>query len=85
MYLAAGNGVVGSGDPENCGGQVYNLWFGIVLERGSLEATKAFERALDRAGIEHRADYLDTGLHNWATFTRNLDAGWEYVEPALRG
>lgn len=85
VYLSAGNGVVGPGDPENYGGQVYNLWFGIVLERGAHEATKEFDRALDRVGVEHRADYLNTGLHNWATFTRNFDAGWDYIEPRLRG
>ena len=84
VYLSAANGVVGPEDPSNYGGQVYNLWFGIVLERGSFEATKAFARALDRAGVDYQADYLETGLHNWSTFMRNVEKGWAYIEPSLR-
>ena len=71
--------------PGEYGGRQDSMLFGIVLERGVLEATREFERALLEARVEHRVDYLDTGLHNWATFMRNFDAGWEYIKPALEG
>ena len=84
VYMSAGNGVIGPEDPGEYGSERFAMWFGIVLERGVNEATKAFSRALDEAGVEHRADYGDTGLHNWATFMRYFDAGWEHIKPSLQ-
>ena len=85
VYMSSGTGIIGPEDPGEYGGRQDSMLFGIVLERGVFEATKAFERALNKAGVEHRVDYSDTGLHNWATFMRNFDTGWEYIQPALRG
>lgn len=84
VYMSAGTGDIGPADPGEYGSEKFAMWFGIVLERGVHEATQAFSRALTDAGVDHRADYGDNGLHNWATFMRHFDAGWEYIEPALR-
>src|SRR5699024_4862185 len=85
VYFSSGNGEVGPEDREVYGDDLQDLAVGLVLERGVLEGTKAFERALDREGIEHRVDYAPTGLHNWSTFMRYFDEGWEHIKPALQG
>ena len=59
------------------------LAIGLVLERGVLEGSKAFERELERAGIDHRVDYSPSGLHNWVNFMKNFDAGWDYIKGDL--
>lgn len=84
VYFSAGNGVIGDEDLATYGGDVQAAAAGLVLERGVLEGTTAFERALKAEGIEHRVDYSETGLHNWKNFLKNFDAGWDYVKPALR-
>lgn len=85
VYFSAGNGEIGPDDLATYGGDVQDLAIGLVLERGVLEGTKAFERALVREGVEHRVDYSDTGLHNWTNFMKNFDAGWAHIKPALQG
>lgn len=85
VYFSSGNGEVGPEDREVYGDDLQDLAVGLVLERGVLEGTKAFERALDSEGIEHRVDYAPTGLHNWSTFMRYFDEGWEHIKPALQG
>lgn len=62
-----------------------NMILGQLLEMGVLEGSKAFEKALDRAGVEHRVDYADTGFHNWPNFLKNFGSGWDYIKPALYG
>lgn len=84
VYFSAGSGEVGPDDLEVYGDDAQSLVVGLVLERGVLEGTKAFEKALDRADIDHRVDYSETGLHNWPNFVKNFDAGWEYIKPALQ-
>lgn len=84
VYMSAGNGDIGPEDPGEYGSEKHAMWFGIVLERGVNEATRKFSRALTDAGVTHRADYGTTGLHNWATFMRYFDDGWEYIKPALQ-
>ncbi|MGN0102218.1 MAG: alpha/beta hydrolase [Dietzia sp.] len=84
VYMSAGNGDIGPEDPGEYGSEKHAMWFGIVLERGVNEATRKFSRALTDAGVTHRADYGTTGLHNWATFMRHFDDGWEYIKPALQ-
>ena len=84
VYFSAGNGVIGPDDLGAYGEDVPSLAVGLVLERGVLEGSRAFEQALRRAGVAHRVDYSETGLHNWVNFMKNFDAGWEYIEPALR-
>ena len=84
VYFSAGNGVIGPDDLGVYGQDVESLAVGLVLERGVLEGSEAFEQALRRAGIAHRVDYSESGLHNWVNFMKNFDAGWEYIEPALR-
>ena len=84
VYFSSGSGVPGAdaalpfyqADPTQ-------IPVGIVLERGVLEGTKAFEKKLDAEGIEHRVDYLDTGMHNWHTFLRTFDDGWDYIKTSL--
>lgn len=83
VYMSAGSGVIGPEDPGEYGSNRWAMVFGIALERGSHEATKAFEKALKAADVEHAVDYLPTGLHNWATFMKGFDAGWEHIKPAL--
>ena len=39
--------------------------------------------ALEREGIDHLADYADTGFHNWHTFVPNIKPGWDYIKQAL--
>src|SRR5699024_12156066 len=85
VYFSSGNGEVGPEDREVYGDDLQDLAVGLVLERGVLEGTKAFERALASEGIEHRVDYAPTGLHNWSTFMRYFDEGWEHIKPALQG
>ena len=60
-----------------------SLFLGVLLESGVAEGTRAFERALDRAGVEHHVDYADTGLHNWPNFLKNFDAGWGHIKGAI--
>lgn len=83
VYMSAGNGVIGPEDPDEYGSERWAMVFGIALERGSHEATKAFERALVEADVEYSVDYHPTGLHSWGTFMRTFDEGWEYIKPAL--
>ena len=85
VYFSAGNGVVGPDDLAAYGGDLEGVAAGLVLERGVLEGTTAFEKALEAKGIDHRVDYSDTGLHNWVNFMKNFDAGWDYIKPALEG
>lgn len=87
VYFSSGSGVIGPDDLAvyDGGADVQSLAVGLVLERGVLEGTKAFEKALNKKGIEHRVDYAETGLHNWPNFVKNFDAGWDYIKPALQG
>ena len=41
------------------------------------------ERSLDRAGVEHRVDYDDTGIHNWPVFIPRIKRAMEYILPGL--
>ena len=83
VYMSTGNGVIGPEDPGEYGSERWAMVFGIALERGSYEATKAFEQALIEADVEYAVDYHPTGLHSWGTFMRGFDNGWEYIKPAL--
>lgn len=83
VYFSAGNGEIGAADLEVYGPDYQNLLIGLILERGVLEGTKAFERALDRADVDHKVDYATTGLHNWPNFLKNFDAGWSYIKGSL--
>ncbi|MBB1041179.1 MULTISPECIES: alpha/beta hydrolase family protein [unclassified Dietzia] len=85
VYFSSGSGEIGPEDLQEYGGgaDVQNLLIGLVLEKGVREGTEAFERALDRANVDHRVDYSDTGLHNWPNFLKNFEAGWEHIKPAL--
>lgn len=85
VYFSAGNGVIGPDDLGAYGGDLEATAAGLVLERGVLEGTAAFEKALKAKGVAHRVDYSGTGLHNWVNFLKNFDAGWEYIKPALQG
>ena len=85
VFFSAGNGVIGPDDLAAYEGNVQSLAVGVVLERGVLEGTTAFERALNHAGVEHEVVYTPTGAHNWVNFMKNFDAGWDYIKPALRG
>ena len=84
IYFSAGNGVIGADDLGVYGDDVQSMAVGLVLERGVLEGSKAFGQTLQREGIDHRADYSDSGLHNWVNFMKNFDTGWEYIKPALQ-
>ena len=84
VYFSAGSGAIGPDDVEEYGERVERMVLGTILERGSLEGSRKFERALDRAGVEHRADYSATGMHNWPNFIKNFDAGWNHIKPALQ-
>lgn len=84
VYFSSGSGVPG----EDAGLSFYQedptqIPVGIILERGVLEGTKAFEAALKARDIEHRVDYLDTGMHNWHTFLRTFDIGWDHIKADL--
>ena len=83
VYFSAGAPVPGESDYAHYGADIQNLFVGLLLESGALEGAKAFERALKRAGVEHRVDYTETGLHNWPNFMQNFEAGWAYIKPAL--
>lgn len=84
VYFSVGTGAVGPDDLEEYGERVDTMIFGGTLELGAYEGTKNFERALDRAGVAHKVDYSDTGMHNWPNFIKNFDAGWAHIEPSLR-
>lgn len=83
VYFSAGNGVIGPDDLAVYREDVQSLAIGLVLERGVLEGSKAFERELERAGIDHQVDYSPSGLHNWVNFMKNFDAGWDYIKGDL--
>lgn len=85
VYFSAGNSVPGPADFQHYGTDFQSLILGLLLEKGVLEGSKAFEKALDRADVVHRVDFAETGLHNWANFLKNFDAGWEHIKPALQG
>lgn len=89
VYMSSGAPAVDDNDLKNYEGQAtreLNMLLGLLLESGVLEGTKAFERALDRAGIENvKIDYAPTGLHNWPNFLKNFESGWDYIKPALYG
>lgn len=87
VFFSAGSNVAGPADFANYGGGVdfMNMVLGQLLEMGVLEGSKAFERALDRAGVEHRVDYAETGFHNWPNFLKNFENGWDHIKPALQG
>ena len=84
VYFSAGTGAVGPDDVEHYGERVDTMLLGAILERGAYEGTRNFERALDRANVSHKADYSDTGMHNWPNFIKNFEAGWAHIEPSLR-
>lgn len=84
VYFSAGSGAIGPDDLEEYGERVERILAGTILERGALEGSKRLERALDGAGVEHRVDYSETGLHNWSNFLKNFDAGWNHIKPALQ-
>ncbi|WP_407335275.1 alpha/beta hydrolase [Dietzia kunjamensis] len=85
VYFSAGNAEIGPDDVKQYGANYQDLIIGLVLEMGVYENSKAFEKALDRAGVEHKVDFADTGLHNWPNFLKNFDSGWDYIKPALYG
>ncbi|MGI9586712.1 alpha/beta hydrolase family protein [Dietzia sp. Alg238-R159] len=85
VYFSAGNAEIGPDDVKQYGANYQDLIIGLVLEMGVYENSKAFEKALDRAGIEHKVDFADTGLHNWPNFLKNFESGWDYIKPALYG
>ena len=85
VYFSAGNAEIGPDDVKEYGADVQNLIIGLVLEMGVYENSKAFEKALDRAGVGHKAEFSDTGLHNWPNFLKNFESGWDYIKPALYG
>ena len=85
VYFSAGNAEIGEADLKQYGANYQSLLIGLVLEKGVYENSKAFEKALDRAGVEHRVDFSDTGLHNWPNFLKNFDSGWDHIKPALYG
>ncbi|AWH92965.1 alpha/beta hydrolase [Dietzia lutea] len=84
VYFSTGSGEIGPDDLGYYGADMLGVVLGIIIERGSLEGAQALERALNAEGIDHRVDYLDTGLHNWPTFLENFDEAWEYIEPSLQ-
>lgn len=83
VYITSGNGVLAADDMAVYRDDVQALAVGVVLERGVLEATEKFERALDKAGVEHEVVYTPTGAHNWSNFLKNFDAGWDYIKGDL--
>ncbi|MBB1021275.1 esterase family protein [Dietzia sp. E1] len=89
VYFSAGNNVAGEQDFANYmkNGQLdfMSMILGQLLEMGVLEGSKQFENALDRAGVDHRVDYAETGFHNWPNFLKNFANGWDYIKPALYG
>ncbi|HHU09039.1 MAG TPA: esterase family protein, partial [Intrasporangiaceae bacterium] len=82
VYFNAANGEIGA-DDLTAYSDPSQIPIGIVLERGVLEGTKDFERVLKAKGIDHLAEYADTGLHNWNTFLEKFDDGFNYIKPAL--
>ena len=85
VYFSAGNAEIGEADLKQYGENYQSLLIGLVLEKGVRENSEAFEKALRRAGVEHKVDYSKTGLHNWPNFLKNFDSGWNYIKPALYG
>jgi S-formylglutathione hydrolase FrmB len=83
VFFSAGNGVLAAEDLAVYGPKVQDMAVGMVLERGVLEGTTAFEKALTQAGVEHEAVYTPTGAHNWVNFMKNFDAGWNYIKGDL--
>lgn len=84
VYFSAGAPVPGPADYAHYGADFQNILVGLLLESGAREGAQAFERALTRAGVEHRVDYTETGLHNWPNFMQNFANGWNYIKPALQ-
>lgn len=83
VYITSGNGVLAADDMAVYRDDVQALAVGVVLERGVLEATEKFERALDKAGVEHEVVYTPTGAHNWSNFLKHFDDGWNYIKGDL--
>ena len=83
VYFSAGNPKVGPADIEEYGDDYLKMTLGLLLEAGVRSGTEEFQRALERAGIDHLADYADTGFHNWHTFVPNIKPGWDYIKQAL--
>ena len=83
VYFSSGNGVIGADDLGVYEEDVQSMAVGLLLERGVLEGSRAFERELKQSGIEHRVDYADSGLHNWVNFMKNFNAGWDYIKGDL--
>ena len=89
VYMSSGAPAIDDNDLKNYEGQAtreLNMFLGLLLESGVREGTKAFEKALDRAGVDNvKVDYATSGLHNWPNFLKNFDSGWDYIKPALYG
>ena len=83
VFFSAGNGVLAPEDLAVYGTDVQALAVGVVLERGVLEGTTAFEQELNKADVEHKVVYTPTGAHNWVNFMKNFDAGWDYIKGYL--
>lgn len=83
VFFSSGTGEVTPKDLTLYGNPTLDVPVGIVLERGVLEGTKAFEKALDRAEVQHKVNYSGPGLHNWNTFMQSFDAGWTHIKGAI--
>ena len=87
VYMSSGAPVVDDKDRANYGttpGWELNMFLGLLLESGVLDGTKAFDKALDRAGVDNvKVDYATSGLHNWPNSLKNFDSGWDHIKPAL--
>ena len=83
IYFSAGNYKVGPADIDRYGDDHLTMALGLLLEAAVRAGSEEFERKLTAAGIEHVADYADTGFHNWHTFIPNIKPGWDYIKSAL--
>lgn len=83
VYFSAGSPKVGPADIEEYGDDYLKMTAGLLLEAGVRAGSEEFERALDREGIAHFADFADTGFHNWHTFIPNIKVGWDYIRSEL--
>lgn len=84
LYLFTANGAIpDSALPVYGPSGSFDQQIGSTLEVGSLQCTKAFESALQKAGVSADIDYADEGAHGWYTFGPQMQPAWNAIRSTL--
>ncbi|QGU05248.1 alpha/beta hydrolase [Corynebacterium comes] len=85
VYLSAANGVISDEDRATYDDDpFFNMAAGATLERGVLHCTEQLDRAMRERGMTHQTvDYKDSGVHNWANYSEQLQPAWDAIRHRL--